>query len=45
MICMSYEVVTMIVGFTGLTLYSKHCKRKIERAIDRCRYGLGANRR
>ena len=42
---MSYELFTMIVGFTELALYSEHCKRKIERAIDRCRYALDGNRR
>ena len=35
MICMSHELITMIVGFTALALYSQHCTRKMERAIDR----------
>ena len=35
MICMSYELITMIVGFTALALYIEHCTRTMERAIDR----------
>ncbi|MCY4123412.1 MAG: hypothetical protein OXG72_21095 [Acidobacteria bacterium] len=45
MICMSYETIVTIVGFTGLALYSEHCKRKIERAMDRLENTLDRNRR
>lgn len=35
MICMSYEAITMIIGFTALGLYIEHCTRKILRSMER----------
>ena len=34
MICMSYEMITIIVGFTALVLYNNHNTRAIIRLIE-----------
>ena len=37
MICISYELITAIVGFTALALYNSHCTRKVIRVIEQGR--------
>ena len=37
MICMSYELITAIVGFTALALYNNYCTRKVIRVIKQGR--------
>ena len=38
MICLSYRMITMIIGFTALALSSEHCTQKIMRAMERGLY-------
>ena len=38
MICLTYKMITMIIGFTAVALYHGHCTRKIMRAMDRGLY-------